>query len=436
MASPNQTTMTGSQNGHGRPNFANQTFFDKKSMTSLRTSTPESEVVNSSEDERELPAAMSMSLHSARSVSTNPAPQRRPSWLSEVQQSSAQAKPRKFSIGGASHTSSGSQPTTPMHENGPWDTSSNAGRPGTGGSGHMWPSQIWQKDRPSRLVEVMPSPTSSIHEDLRSPTSLAVSGLPFEIPLEPNRKAVRSQSYSAGQLEKIPGMEHLQQQPGYSRMRSVAHRPSRPSMLGEGSRDMLCSLREDEDDTEDLSGSDNGYPLHTTTSLQNPPRGIGFNTYTKATSPLPNGGYRLQSRSGTFPLSPGSDYAVADENEDPNDNSSDLGRAMARNVIGSSNASSAANMQALAAATPRSKWQSQLGFGIVEDGSQSRRHSFAAEQLPSRTRNNSMAAPSDLGQQVQYGAYNSLNSPFSNIDQNQQLPQALTHDDGKCFIFF
>jgi hypothetical protein len=209
-------------------------------------------------------------------------------------------------------------------------------------------------------------------------------------------------------------------------------------MLGEGSRDMLSSLREDEDDNEDLSGSDNGYPLHTTTSLQNPPRAA--NTYAKVPSPLPNAGYRLQAR-GTFPMSPGSDYAVADE--DNHDNSQDLGRAMARNVIGGdSSTTSSGNATALASAAARSKWQSQLGFGLAEDGSQSRRHSFAAEQLPSRTRNNSMAAanavalPSDLGQHMQYGGgYNSLNSPFAHMEQTQQLPQPLVHEDRKYANF-
>ena len=405
-------------------------------MAGLRTSTPGSEAVDSSEDEREPPAMMSASMHSVKSGAAGPTAQRRPSWLSEVQQSSAQAKPgRKFSIGGASHASSGSQPTTPLNENGPWDMSASASRPGTGGT--MWSSQIWQKDRPSRLVEVMPSPSGSLHhDDLRSPTSIAPVGLPFEIPLEPNRKTIRSQSYSAGQLEKIPGMEHLQQQPGYARMRSVAHRPSRPSMLGEGTRDILGSLREDEDDAEDLSGSDNGYPLHTTTSLQNPPRAM--NAYAKAPSPLPNAGYRLQSRSGTFPMSPGSDYAGADE--DANDNSQDLGRAMARNVIGgSSNGSSSSSLTVLASANarPNNKWHSQLGFGIAEDGSASRRHSFAAEQLPSRTRHNSMAAanavavPADLAQHMQYGGYNSLNSPFAHMEHAQQMPQAMVQEDRK-----
>jgi PSP1 C-terminal conserved region len=52
------------------------------------------------------------------------------------------------------------------------------------------------------------SPTSSAHEGIRSPSSSipaehasltnAPSSLPFEIPLEPNRKTIRSQSYSSG----------------------------------------------------------------------------------------------------------------------------------------------------------------------------------------------------------------------------------------------
>lgn len=171
--------------------------------------------------------------------------------MSEVQSS---AKQRKFSLGGVSHASSGSQPTTPLAENGPWETSSTSTtRPTTGNPGHLWTPQIWNKDRPSRIAEIKPSRTGSFHDDMRSPTSTQGVGLPFEIPLEPNRKAVRSQSYSAGQLEKI-GIE--QQLPGYSRVKTMAPRASRGNLLGDAPRDVLSSLQEDEDDTENSSGSD------------------------------------------------------------------------------------------------------------------------------------------------------------------------------------
>jgi hypothetical protein len=78
-----------SPNVHRQPNFANQTFFEKKSMTSIHTSTPGSEAVDWSEDEREMPAAMSASVQSIKSSAGNTTTQRRPSWLSEVQQSFA-----------------------------------------------------------------------------------------------------------------------------------------------------------------------------------------------------------------------------------------------------------------------------------------------------------------------------------------------------------
>jgi hypothetical protein len=51
----------------------------------------------------------------------------------------------------------------------------------------------------------------------------------------------------------------------------------------------------------------------------------------------------------------------------------------------------------------RSQWQSSLGFDIAEEGSQSRRHSFA--DLPSRTRNGSVAQPSDYGQGNHFDGY-------------------------------
>src|ERR1700760_391439 len=131
----------------------------------------------------------------------------------------------------------------------------NSGRPGTGhsksSSMFAWNSQLWQQPQQIQSASHQPSipkghpahgtrwssssasidpshssstsstlptqlqhfhltsPTSSIHEDLRSPYSSSIapellssagasSSLPFEIPLDPNRKTIRSQSYSSG----------------------------------------------------------------------------------------------------------------------------------------------------------------------------------------------------------------------------------------------
>jgi hypothetical protein len=349
--------------------------------------------------------------------------------MTEVQASTA--KQRKFSLGGTSYTSSGSQPTTPSGENGPWDGANSSARPGTGGSAsYPWNTQQWTKDRPSRLMEVTRSPSGSFHDDLRSPTSNA--GLPFDIPLEPSRKTVRSQSYSAGQLEKTSGFENVPPNARYAGAKpGLAHRPSRPSMLGDGTRDTLGSLREDEDDVESsASSSDRGQRnISTTARRGGAGRGYGAMPRAVATSPQPNGTFRLGPRSTTFPLSPESDYAVADEGEDHVDSSSELARAMAQAVV-SSNTSSATNLTSLAAienrrleGLKRSQWQTSLGFGVVEEGTQSRRHSFA--DLPSRTRNNSLNINPDMMQINQYNAYNtSVASPLGQSESFQRGPGA------------
>ncbi|QDS67732.1 hypothetical protein FKW77_005885 [Venturia effusa] len=415
-----------SANGPGpRVSMSSSAILEKKGMGSVRRSTPDSEALASSDDDHDQGHSMSMSLHSVKSLPSGP--QRRPSWLTEVQASNV--KQRKFSLGGTSYTSSGSQPTTPSGETGPWDSGANGVRPGIGGSAsYPWNTQQWTtKDRPPRLTEVKRSPSGSFHEDLRSPTSNA--GLPFEIPLEPSRKTIRSQSYSAGQLEKISGHESMAPNARYAGSKpGLAHRPSRPSMLGDGTRDTLGSLREDDDDVESsASSSDRGQRnISATARRGGVGRGYGVIPRAAVTSPQPNGPFRFGQRSTTFPLSPESDYAVADESEEHMD--TELVHAMAQAVV-SSNTSSATNLPSLAAIENRrvqglktSQWQTSLGFGLIEEGPQSRRHSFA--EL-SRPRNNSMNVNQEQAQIAQYNSYNtSIASPLGQSESFQRTPGA------------
>jgi hypothetical protein len=412
------STATSTTNGQsGRTTLANPAVLEKKVAGSVGRSTPDSEAVASSDDDHDQSQTMSMSMHSVKSLPPS-GPPRRPSWLSEVQQSSANNKQRKFSLSGQSYASSaGSQPTTPSGENGPWDVAAVA-RAGASGSSYPWGSQVWQQKDRSRLMEVMPSHVS-MHDDMRSPTfqsQMANGGLPFDIPLEPSRKTVRSQSYSAGQLENMSGFENTNPHAGYPRNKTgLMHRPSRPSMLGDGMRDTLGSLREDEDDIETPNGADHTFSPQSAAPRPGSGRGFSSMNRASATSPPLNGAHRYQMRQAAtfpanFPLSPESDYAVADDNDD-NDSLSDLGRAVARGIANGSTSSASTIIPSTASAIEnrrleglrRSQWQSSLGFGIVEEGSQSRRHSFA--ELPSRTRNSPMATHPSLMQPNQYQGY-------------------------------
>jgi len=124
----------------------------------------------------------------------------------------------------------------------------------------------------------------------------------------------------------------------------------------------------------------------------------------------------------SFPLSPESDYAVADDIEENGETFSEIGRAMARGMVSST--SSATNTTTMATAIEnrrleglkRSQWQSSLGFGIVEEGSQSRRHSFA--ELPLRSKKSPVGARPDLMQPNLYHGYNAGPGGFASLLDN------------------
>ncbi|KAI5462212.1 hypothetical protein BGZ63DRAFT_354295 [Mariannaea sp. PMI_226] len=238
-----------------------------------RTSTPDSEALASSDDEAD------HRLESAQTLNQPPKPVRRPSWLNETSQTLG--RPRKGSFASSSMSPTASHPSTPSAEagSGPWgshSTSSAMGR-NTAGGNFPWGTGIWnseRKDPPSRLSEVLPSPTSIVPpgagagaffggETQASPVSRepgSNSQIPFAIPLHPTPKTYRSQSYSVGQLDpetSIPPSMTSSAIIGRARHPALQHRPSRPSMLSEMANDgsMLGKVKEVEDD-DDESASD------------------------------------------------------------------------------------------------------------------------------------------------------------------------------------
>ncbi|KAE8872147.1 hypothetical protein CFE70_006140 [Pyrenophora teres f. teres 0-1] len=217
-----------------------------KSKLQLRRPTPDSDVLASSDDDRE---------HVAPVVRPTPGvypAARRPSsgWLQDIQPN------RKFSLPSVSFA--GSQPTTPSLE------LPQQSRPST--SAFPWNTPSFTTSTNSRLKEVAPSPTSAYapaDKSLPSPTTLeADDGIGFLLNQQapnPFRKAVRSQSYSIGQgdIEHSP-VSRFSRQPPSANLR---HRPSKPSLLGEPAVG-LSQLREDEaDEIESSNGSEHGVRL-------------------------------------------------------------------------------------------------------------------------------------------------------------------------------
>jgi PSP1 C-terminal conserved region len=247
------------------------------------------------------------------------------------------------------------------------------------------------------MAEMLASPTASVPagDDLRSPAlrdQQSGSALPFEFPLEPSRKTVRSQSYSAGQLERGSGSENMPPF-GFSRSRTgITTRSSRPSMRGGG--DGLASLQEDVNDEEDSSnGSDQGVrltnrndaasefstALHPTLSEDS---SWAHQRSTPGSSQF--GGFRTR-RVGPLPTSPDSDYAI-EEHDVIGDSMSDRGRSMVHTITSSASSSTTAapallNQRLEDVRSMQPQWTSRLGFdvpGIPE----SRRHSFATATVP------------------------------------------------------
>ncbi|KAF2036745.1 hypothetical protein EK21DRAFT_51867 [Setomelanomma holmii] len=220
-----------------------------KSKLQLRRPTPDSDVLASSDEDREhvrppIRAAPG-SYSGTRRLSS--------SWLHDIQPN------RKNSLPSTSFAEP--HPTTPSLEL-PQHQHSRSGV-----SAFSWSStnSFSTNQSGSRLREFVPSPTSPFapgDKALPSPTTIDNdNGIGFLLNQQlPIRKAVRSQSYSIGQgdIENSPVGKFS------AHLRSgLRHRPSKPSLLGEsGVSAGLSQLREDDaDEIESSNGSEHGVRL-------------------------------------------------------------------------------------------------------------------------------------------------------------------------------
>ena len=261
------STPMGTRTTLGPSTPGNSSLFLEKAKASLRRSTPDSEALASSDDEQEQYHRGTYSASQQAHRAT-----RRPSWLGDNYYGTHH---RPSTSGGESFSSNTSQIASTVPDTNAWISSGSIMPRGQSNSASFpWGTTIWnvdsQKAPPSRLAEVLPSPTSqgptgATEDPSKSPPhrrdSSSDAAIPFAIPLHPTLKTYRSQSYSVGQLDQesinnIPARQVQHAYPGRTRAGSsyagLQHRPSRPSMLGDFSPDtsVLEQLREVEDDDE------------------------------------------------------------------------------------------------------------------------------------------------------------------------------------------
>lgn len=385
-----------------------------------RRSTPDSEALASSDDEAD------PHRHDPQPATTQPhRPVRRASWLNDTS-SQAVSHPRKGSFASSSMSPTTSHPTTPSADQGVGTTwASHTTASGVLSRGHPNPSSfpwgppVWNSERkepPSRLAEVLPSPSSGFPPGISNHSLYGESGLtqqtspgprdqgsnaqiPFAIPLHPTPKTYRSQSYSVGQLEPDSATAAMGPTAAVgSRCRptphsGLQHRPSRPSMLSEMASDgsMLGKVNEDEDD-DDSKGSMPGSQPETveerlerltrenTILKQREQQHMYQNSRIMRPRASSSAAYALGNGYLQEPVPEESDYAVdeLDESHDPADLAARRGlpRRMSEYGAGPFRSPYPVENRKLDS-VKKAIWQSSLGFGGVGDISQSRRHSFA-----------------------------------------------------------
>ncbi|KAL9595020.1 MAG: hypothetical protein Q9219_006689 [cf. Caloplaca sp. 3 TL-2023] len=419
----------------------NASVFLEKVQTSKRGSTPDSEALASSDDEQEQQYKLQSiaNLHGSKPI-------RRASWLAEFNQ----APPRKVSLGGVGNYSPNPpHSTTPSSENLPWATAaagvssmSSTGRAHSSSTSIPWGNAIWssdtQKGPPSRLTEVLPSPTTLVpppsagslpEEPLLSPTysrdSNNESAIPFAIPLQPTLKTYRSQSYSVGQLEPESSSTNLNSQFVHifnNRSRTglsysgLQHRPSRPSMLGDLAHDssLLGQLREVDDDDASSVGSEVG--VQVSSSQARTIEQLAMENAVLRQAAAENfEANQGRNRASATDLKPKAPRHVASNHKGPG-NIQEADRvydehARMRTAPSYSNETLKARRSSEYAAKPATQyvmagipeyrslesvkkghWQSSLGFGGAVEPPQSRRHSLA--EVP--TRQSSIGSFSEL----------------------------------------
>ncbi|KAH8899631.1 hypothetical protein GQ53DRAFT_634494 [Thozetella sp. PMI_491] len=426
-----------------------------------RRSTPDSEALASSDDEGENHRQDPLS-HSVQ----HQKPVRRASWLNDT--SPAPPRPRKGSFASSSMSPTTSHPSTPSAESGAGPWGSHSASSAVLGRGHgapstfPWGTGIWNSERkepPSRLSEVLPSPTSTIPtggpfsgdgigQTSPAPKDQANSQIPFAIPLHPTPKTYRSQSYSVGQLEQdvatasmgpsaILGGRGGRPHPSSG----LQHRPSRPSMLSEMANDgnMLGKVNEDDDDDSNESMQGSQYRMTDAKTIEILAR---ENAYLRQQQ-YQNSRLRPRASTGagygymqeTVPEE--SDFAV-DELDESNDQSdlaarrAAVGRRMSEFGLGPYRSPFMAENRKLEN-VKKAFWQSSPGFPLG-DIPQSRRHSFA--DVPAPVRQGSISSISEAVAQQEPTAQESGHAPDfpSGYPESQgkfpggrRLPQPLTN---------
>ncbi|OQE18232.1 hypothetical protein PENSTE_c018G06405 [Penicillium steckii] len=398
----------------------------EKGHPGVRRSTPDSEALASSDDDNEHnPLTQTITAPATKPV-------RRTSWLNEVPISVQ----RKHSLPGGPLSSAPSNPVSPSgDQQPPWASTTSPGLSGSfnwnqsGGSQFPWGTGIWntesRKEPPSRLSEIVPSPTmpnpatgsGSLGEEMLSPITRTISGesaIPFSIPLHPTPKTYRSQSYSVGQMDPeflgaaaskssvggaYPAPGSRSRGPG--QMSSGQPRASRPSVLGELGHDpaMLGRVREDEDDGDESLGSDGdtAYSASQARTIEQLARENALLRQAAAAGQL-DGRYRERASSSASTASglhaahrihgglPEEDVAPDDIGE-----LRDIhGYGAMRGSTGRRYSEHSGNLEqqfSSFASSPlenraldnvrKAHWQTSLGFGSMADIPQSRRHSFA-----------------------------------------------------------
>lgn len=390
-----------------------------------RTSTPDSEAFASSDDE-----ADGRVSESTQAAAAPPKPVRRASWLNDTSQL---PRPRKGSFASSSKSPTTSHPGTPSTDatGGLWGShSTSAAMMARPAASFPWGTGIWnnsERKEPSRLSEVLPSPTSVLPPGATSnsmfgpeasisqvsPNSREQSGnsqFPFAIPLHPTPKAYRSQSYSVGQMDADAVPPSMSTATILGRVRAphsaVQHRPSRPSMLSEmSSEGGLGKVKEVEDDEEEDAESPSGSGLQNSGHQSAESKAIEMLTRENAMlrqqqqQQQQYHGARIRPRSSTaaaYGIAGGytlqgsvpeeSEYAI-DELDESNDGV-DLGptrrtlnRRMSEFSPGTFRSPFGVDSRKMESGK-KNIWHSQLGFGGLGDIPQSRRHSFA--DVPTR----------------------------------------------------
>lgn len=330
-----------------------------KTKTHVRKSTPDSEaLISSDEDGHDHTLRQShQPIQKGPAISLNTARRQSSSWLNDIQPN------RKFSLGDV------------------------------------------RRDGPSRLKEVVQSPTSGDFV-LPSPTVRneddGEGGIGFLLNQNPVRKSVRSQSYSVGQQDGIGqgGTSANNQGPrvrGGGSM-SQRNRPAKPSLLNDTGRDgfTLAQLKEDEyfDDIESSNGSEQGVRLPPGYwTKQEPSSELGGHALLKQAavenarvrhratttgSPVSNSRYKYVAGATLkgLPL-PESDYAIEELDDSMDRNYDNQRMPLTRRFSEHVSITNHDNTEDPIMDSPKKPyWASSTGYGASFE-SQSRRHSFA-----------------------------------------------------------